>query len=266
MMHRYSAPIGVHYVATGERHLIEAASSRRSVKAQMPDLPAALFTDIPDHPLTKNFDHVDLVRIADRTNHDVVEPMLRTPFEKTLHLDTDTFVCGDCSDVFEALDFFEFAAVQDPYRSDLAVETFPQSMPTLNGGVIAYRLTPAVIALLESWPRIHQEKFAWRTRQNQPSLREAVYRSQARVLILPPEYNLRSWHPIALGGFGKVRIIHDRRSDMARLSEVLNAGSRPRVFGRIDWRLAFYYYVTKTRIVVTRMLRRISRGADSNSH
>ncbi|HSJ03344.1 MAG TPA: hypothetical protein VK956_12860, partial [Verrucomicrobium sp.] len=148
-------------------------------------------------------------------------------------------------------------------RSDLSIETLPQSLPTINGGVIAYRITPAVRALLESWPRIHREKFAAGTRQNQPSLREAVYLSTARVLILPPEYNLRVWHPVVIGGFSKVKILHDRRSDFAKLARELNQGSKPRVFGRIDWRLYFYYLRARAFKVACRMLGKagIKRGA-----
>ncbi|WP_265595671.1 hypothetical protein [Verrucomicrobium sp. BvORR106] len=246
--------VGLHYVATGLRHLQEAVASRRSAKLQMPGLPAAIFTDLVDHPLAKEFDFVFPVVKAEHSFHDVVEPLLRSPFEKTLHLDTDTYVCDDCSEIFEALNHFEIAVVHDPWRSDLAIETLPQSLPTINGGVIAYRITPSVRALLESWPRIHKEKFACGTRQNQPSLREAVYLSDARVLILPPEYNLRVWHPVAIGGFSKVKIIHDRRSDLPRLAKELNQGHKPRVFGRIDWRLYFYYLRSRVFKVVGRML------------
>jgi hypothetical protein len=245
---------GLHYVATGERHLAEAVKSRESARLVMPHVPAVIFTDLTDHPLTRHFETVEGVTIAHRTFHDVVEPMLRSPFEKTLHLDTDTYIATDCSDIFEALDLFEVGLVHDPWRSDLKVETLPQSLPTLNGGVIAYRRTPAVREMLESWPRIHQEKFAAHTKQNQPSLREAVYRSKARVLILPPEYNLRVWHPVAIGGFAKVRILHDRRSDLPNLAKLLNADYRPRVFGRIKWKLFLYYYLTKFSLVVARKL------------
>jgi hypothetical protein len=188
---------GIHYVATGERHLKEAVTSALSARRVMPEIPIALFTDMEDHPLTKNFDYVAKVQTASHSFHDVVEPLLRSPFVKTLHLDTDTYICGDCREVFEALDHFEFAGVHDPYRSDLKVETLPTSMPTINGGVLAYKLTPAVRDLLANWSQIHKEKFAAHTKQNQPSLRETVYKSSARILILPPEYNLRTWHPVS---------------------------------------------------------------------
>lgn len=247
---------GLHYVATGERHLAEAVGSRESARIVMPNLPAVIFTDLIDHPLVRHFEFVEPVKVAERSFHDVVEPMLRSPFEKTLHLDTDTYIATDCSDIFEALDLFEVGVVHDPWRSDLKVETLPQSLPTINGGVIAYRKTEAVLEMLASWPRIHLEKFAAHTRQNQPSLREAVYRSRARVLILPPEYNLRVWHPVAIGGFAKVRILHDRRADLPMLAEIINKGQKPRLFGRIDWKLAFYYYRTKIAIVLARKLKR----------
>jgi hypothetical protein len=253
-------PIGLHYVATGEKYLAEAVASRQSAKKHMPDVPAVIFTDLVDHPLTNEFEFVDAVTIMERSFHDVVEPLLRTPFEKTLHLDTDTFICGDCTDIFDALNCYEFAAVHDPYRCDLAIETLPQSMPTLNGGLLAYRITPSVTSLLESWPKIHQEKFAWRTKQNQPSLREAVHRSTARVLILPAEYNLRTWHPVAIGGFAKVKIIHDRRNDLPKLAAILNEGIRPRLFGVVNWPLAAYYYKTKAEIVLKRLMRRFTKS------
>ncbi len=129
---------GLHYVATGEKHLKEAVQSRESARLVMPDLPAVIFTDLTEHPLTKHFEYVETVLAANHTFHDVVEPMLRSPFEKTLHLDADTYVATNCSDVFEALDWFEVAVVHDPWRSDLKVETLPQSLPTINGGVVAF--------------------------------------------------------------------------------------------------------------------------------
>lgn len=247
---------GLHYVATGEQYLTEAVGSRESARSVMPHIPAVIFTDLIDHPLTRHFEYVEAVKIANRTFHDVVEPMLRSPFEKTLHLDTDTYIASDCSDIFEALNLFEVGVVHDPWRSDLKVETLPQSMPTINGGVIAYRRTEAVREMLENWPRIHHERFAPHTKQNQPSLREAVYRSRARVLILPPEFNLRVWHPVAIGGFAKVRIIHDRRSDLPQLAKTLDSGYKPRLFGRFDWKLAWYYYRTKAAIVLSRKFKR----------
>lgn len=256
---------GLHYVATGVKHLQEAVQSRESARKHMPNIPAVVFTDLVDHPLLKAFEIVRPVTIANHTFHDVVEPMLRSPFHKTLHLDTDTFVCEDCSDVFEVLDHFEIAAVHDPWRNDLWVETLPPSLPTVNGGVIAYRNTPAVQELLANWPKIHEEKFAGRTKQNQPSLREALYLSKARVLILPPEYNLRTWHPVAIGGHSKVKIIHDRRRDLPQLAAKLNKGTIPRLFGRVDLSLLWYYLTSKVRHVGLRWFRSFLRSLGAAS-
>lgn len=248
-------PCGLHYVATGEKFIKEALRSLNSAKAVMPGVRSALCTDLVDHPLSRNFDYVIPVPAKQGNTQDVILPLLDTPFEKTLHLDTDTYVCSDCSDVFEALNYGDLALVHDPWRWDLAIEQMPQSLPIFNGGVIAYRKTPEVISTFHEWTRIYQEKFVGKTTQNQPALREAVYRGKARIIVLPPEFNLRTYHPVAIGGYGKVRVIHERRDDdFAKLAEVLNAGEKPRIFGRISLPMIGYYYMAKIRMVLKRKL------------
>lgn len=39
--------------------------------------------------------------------------MLHSPFEHTIFLDTDTFVCGDFSELFDLLDHFDIAMSHD---------------------------------------------------------------------------------------------------------------------------------------------------------
>lgn len=252
---RKSESCGLHYVATGERFLREAVRSLESAKAVMPGIRSALCTNQTDHPLCAHFDHVYPVATTAGNTQDVILPLLDTPFEKTLHLDTDTYVCTDCRDVFEALNYGDLALVHDPWRWDLAIEEMPQSLPIFNGGVIAYRKTPEVIDTFREWTRIYQEKFVGRTTQNQPALREAVYRGKARLIVLPPEYNLRTYHPVAIGGYGKVRILHERRDDLPLLGKLLNRAERPRTFGRISLLLTGYYYCAKIRMVLMRWLK-----------
>ncbi len=117
---------GLHYVATGERHIEESVNSLKSAARVLPTIPAVIFTDLVNHPPVKYFEYAEPVKIAQRSFHYVVEPMLRSPFEKTLHLDTETHICRDA---FDALDLFEVAVVHDSRRSDLKVETLPKSLP-----------------------------------------------------------------------------------------------------------------------------------------
>jgi hypothetical protein len=57
----------------------------------------------------------------------------------------------------------------------------------------------------------------------------ALYHSSLRLLILPPEYNLRTILPGAIGR-GPVRVIHGRQKDMPNLVKLLNSSHSPRVF------------------------------------
>jgi hypothetical protein len=57
----------------------------------------------------------------------------------------------------------------------------------------------------------------------------ALYHSSLRLLILPPEYNLRTILPGAIGR-GPVRVIHGRQKDMTALEKLLNSSHSPRVF------------------------------------
>ena len=84
---------GVVYIATGSKFVSEALASIGSLKKQMPDLPVTLFTDSDDR---NNFhynkvDSVFLIDEATRSCRDKIRPLLDSPYEKTLFLDTDTF-------------------------------------------------------------------------------------------------------------------------------------------------------------------------------
>src|SRR5438105_3033925 len=107
---------GVVYVAAGLSHALEAVQSARSVRKWMPTIPITLFTDVqlsmlPGAP----FD--ELLPLADREQTYAVKiaPLLQSPYEKTLFLDTDTFMCRSCEEVFGLLERFELLVAHDPY-------------------------------------------------------------------------------------------------------------------------------------------------------
>src|SRR5882757_8776162 len=97
---------GIIYVATGGRFVAEARQSALSARRHMPDLPILLYTDQPEIGGGAPF---DLVRKLEHPRHffvDKVAPLAASPFEKTLFLDTDTFVCDPVYDLFAVLDRF----------------------------------------------------------------------------------------------------------------------------------------------------------------
>jgi len=223
------ASTGVLYIATGRRHLDEMLGSARSVRRHLPGVPIVLYTDQGDLP-DGVFDEVRRIEQPRHSFIDKIAPLCETPFERTIFLDTDTLVCGPVLDLFEILDRFDLALAQAPYRHDRPFVT-PNCFVEMNTGVLAYRRTPEMIALFRDWLRLYEKEVVetGRMDSDQPAFREALYRSPISFATLPPEYNLRTVMPAAVGRCA-VRIIHGRGPDMAELERWVNASHRIRLF------------------------------------
>jgi hypothetical protein len=236
---------GVLYVAIGAGHLEEARVSAASVKRQMPDLATAVFTDVDG--AGEEFDHVRRLEI-ERFSYSIrIDSLRRTPFDRTLHVDTDTRLLDDVSELFQMLDAFDVGGVPSPTRPPWGDEAVPECFPQINGGVILYRRTEPVLTWLESWLALYEEDVARGEERlsrrvaktfptDQPSLRITLYKSGLRLAFLPVEYNCRFRMPGYLTG--KVKIIHGDVAEIDRAAESLNAMTRRRVhyrnrFGRV---------------------------------
>ena len=186
---------GVVYVAFGDRFVAEAVHSVRSLQQRCPGLPAVLFTDrpLPGAPF-------DEVRVAEVGHiRAKVDLLAQSPFDESLYLDSDTRVVYDLRDVFDVLDRCDVAMCHDFARkrqtmAQLVPEyaAIPYAFPEFNGGVILYSRSEAARRFLELWQqRFHQYREQTRG-WDQVSLRVAAWESRARVLTLPPEFNVRS--------------------------------------------------------------------------
>jgi hypothetical protein len=227
-------PAGVVYVAIRARFVAEARLSAKSVRRFLPGVPIVLFTDqkLDDHD---GFDEVIHLSTPHPQYHiNKLIAMAQSPFEKTLLLDTDTYVCADISGLFALLDRFDIAMTHDrAYVDDFPADTgVPDTFVEFNQGVIAFRRSDAV-------QRALKESLAWterlHARWDQPPFRIALFHSDARIATLPLEYNCR----IATYGYlnGVVRILHGRlrngpmrAEDFERVARTLNRVTVPRVF------------------------------------
>lgn len=247
---------GVIYVATGAAYVAEALASAASVKQHMPGLPITLFCD--REAADPNVDRV--VRIEpDRSFPGCagkIPHIAASPYEQTLFLDSDTYVCGDLGDLFTLLERFDLAAAHAPSRAIYDVDGVPDSFPELNTGVILFRRSPSVLASLSLWTdtfkdkleRLHRDEIRWRSPQDQRvhvlddqgAFREAMYRSRARIAVLPPEYNCRFSAP----GFvdGPVRILHGRGVDLTKVAAAINAISTRRGYQERSGKLRLMSY------------------------
>ncbi len=225
---------GVVYVATGKKFVEETLISARSVHQCMPELPIALFTDlaelvdVPPEPISQVF------LLAEVTNscRDKMYPLKDSPYEKTLFLDTDTYMCDRVDELFDVLDKFDIAAAHPPFRVQYQIPGIPECFPEPNTGVILFKKSAGALDVLRRWPEEYKNQMASKCKphHDQHSFRAALYHSTARFLVLPHEYNFRSIGPNFAGKGSKVKIIHGRHASFEKVAARLNANLDYRVF------------------------------------
>ena len=130
---------GILYVATGDKFVSEAAESARSLKSHM-DVPVALITDQPEAPGV--FNQLISIENPQYGFGDKVMNIHRSPFEKTVFVDNDTYFADEISEVFDLLDQYQLAAAHSPWRIAHPLPDTPDAFTEYNTGVIAFRDCP----------------------------------------------------------------------------------------------------------------------------
>lgn len=160
---------GIVYVATKKnRYVAEAFLSAISVKELVPDLPITLFTNLTNSAFARDdcFDSVvpiDTVREYGKSwsegQLDRIKCLPRSPYEQTLHLDSDTRVrSAEIGGVFSVLEEHDIAMVECLPDNSYSCEKFGR--PMFNVGFILYRKSDKVLNLLAEWDRLTSEHFA----------------------------------------------------------------------------------------------------------
>jgi hypothetical protein len=168
--------IGIIYSATKELWVREAAKSAASVKSRHPELPIVLFTDL--RVQAPCFDRVVVAEgIPDgvsstRWHKDFGQKLYflsRSPFERTLYLDSDTTLLGKLDELFSQLDKADFALAPQAVDADLysalkpgspewsirnprncrALEWSPKRF--FNAGVLLYRRSEPLKRFFSEW-------------------------------------------------------------------------------------------------------------------
>ncbi len=230
---------GVVYIATGEKYIDEACQSAASLKAHMPDLPVTIITNAPvEIPV---FDRVIIISIPYYGYSDKVQYMYLSPYEETLFLDTDTYVCADFSELFTLLERFDIAAAHAPFRmssidagflKDYHLVKGPDSFPEMNTGVILFKKNPRVAQFFIVWLTLQKEALEFDANPpDQVTFRQALYDSELRIATLTPEYNCRFIIPTFV--CRTVKILHAHHFDLSSVAKEINAEAVARVY--IEW-------------------------------
>jgi hypothetical protein len=212
----------------------EVHRSAQSVQRHMPDLALTLYTNVSTDQIDGDlFDRVAPIPEAAKLIHPKeakVCALTHTPYEQTLFLDSDTYLCDRVDELFDLLNAFDMAVAHDPNRyqtEDVGPGDIPRAFPELNTGVMVYRSqSNAVQDLLQAWRSCYRETAATIDYRDQPSFRKAAYESDIRLSILPPEYNCRFIYPNYLRG--PVKVMHGRHDDLSLVERLLNASDSRR--------------------------------------
>jgi hypothetical protein len=230
---------GILFVATGNAYIAEAIIAAKSCRKYNP-YPIAIITDSSDHELPLGLFDMVIYKPA-LFNYQDKLLMRHSPFEKTIFLDTDVYVAEPLDDLFKLLDYREFAIHQSDEGYEFEMPEVSNAMPEFNTGVIAFRLTPAVLQLIEDW----NCSFAQRLdiRFDQFHLRKTLYESDVKYAIFSSAYNFIIYYPNFV--IQTVKIVHGRPAEL--LSQI--AADINRIRHDNAWRRMFFPYNNKYALI-----------------
>ena len=218
---------GYLYVASGEKYVREAIFSVNSLKKVSRQAHATLITDTelnaPEFdtvvPLHLDFDN------GNRKNNFLfkVEGLRRSPYEKTFFVDTDTFFCDGCEELFELLEYFDLLICQSPIGTRSAIRngnTIP-GLYSYNSGVIVYNDSTVTVEFLEKWLEIFKDK-SEEYIYDQPPMMDALLHVNIKTYVLQSIYNFRIPFIVCTTN-DKVKIIHGRDKNVERIANILNS-------------------------------------------
>lgn len=225
---------GIIYSCSGKSYIDEALVSARSSLRYNP-LPHVLFASVKSAQAIVGEPALSIVPFKPSGDPylDKISNIRRSPFQRSIFLDTDTFVLGQIVPVLHLLDTYDLAACLAPGYRGLQDPDVPEAFYELNSGFIAFRACERVASFLADW----QETYAtWRARppfenagfgDDQPPFRHCAWVRGLHVIVLGPEYNYRT--PVPGTVVDSVRVIHGR-VDYDRVAAKLNEQSGPRSF------------------------------------
>jgi hypothetical protein len=224
--------IGFLYSATGTKHVREALHAAQSVRRLHPEAGCIIYTseeDIAEHgtQLRETFTQVLPHPDPRRDFRDKIPPLIDSPFERTLFLDSDTELLMRVDDLFDLLTHYELLYCRDTTRYNMPATEVPPAFSEPNTGVLAIRKTPTTTALLQDWLTRYDSGHATWTAAGKPGtyhdqgpFRSALWASSVQHYCIAEEYNLRGYNRWYAGA--AVRILHCREPQLSQLRRSIN--------------------------------------------
>ena len=134
-----------------------------------------------------------------------------TPFDVTLHLDTDTVICRDVSYGFKMAERHGLGCCIAPACDATLwhkLESYPPGLVQYNAGALFF--TNKCKRLFTEWRRLNKLNLSSISKQDQPGLAIAIYELGFNPYVLPHTWNFRPdfGH---ISGFGPIYIWHSQK-------------------------------------------------------
>ena len=232
---------GIIYSCAGESYVAEAVRSARS-SLRHNALPHILFASpAPSDVQAQPGLSIQPYEASDDPYLDKISNIRRSPFERTIFLDTDTRIVDDLAHLLELLDRYDLAVAHTAGYRGFADPGVPAAFYELNTGVMAWRSNERTAAFLEDWQEtyvawVREEPFRSAATSDQAAFRRCAWKHELRFVALGPEYNFRTLFPATV--VDRVRVIHGRHRNPEALAARLNSRRGPRNFTPFRARLA----------------------------
>jgi len=190
-----------------------------SLKQTMPAARVAIIT----HPdLFLCTDEIIWVPLASSYDGPIVKvEMVRSPFVKTIFLDSDTLILGTLEPLFGLMEAFDLALAHEPLRGWNYETSAAAAFVELNTGVVVFRKSPQMEAFFTDWKnRYYLMRDQKSLKNDQPSFRETLwFHRNLRHATLTTEFHLitgkgasTTWH---------VKLLHGR-DDLPGIAASIN--------------------------------------------
>lgn len=191
---------GLLYLAKGKTFVAEAERSAQQTATVMPEYPITIVAD--REPNADCFDTV-IIDKSSFEKRDKPRALQKTPYDRTIYLDTDTYLTDSIDGLFEILDAFAVGLRRDQGQGHVPEGSqLPKSFPQFNSGVITYQSTKNVMEMFKDW----EQRCRPTDEFDQRSLRPALYHSEVRFTPLPNRYNCQyHWKNVV---DGPVKVFH----------------------------------------------------------
>lgn len=200
------------YFAIGEKCLEEASESAKGAMQWMPHIPRVLFTNMATSDKVDTlFNSVHSISSEGNMKTQRMRCLGNIDADRAIYVDSDTIITGDCSDIFNLLDNFDFAAAHSPVAYDDKLDTIPDVFVQYNCGVMGFVISQEVKDFFQKWESVHMQLMQdMHVSGDETSFRAAMYESSLRIATLPAIYNFRIGSPNTLIAGQKVKIFHGR--------------------------------------------------------